>query len=238
MRRNSLAENSKCHLSAPHRCAYLPARTAQMMFLSSDLTLSMATYSRLVAQGFRRSGCLVYRPRCPGCQDCTPVRVGVDRFCPDRSQRRCLRRNRELEVIATAPRFRLEHYQLYRRYLKARHAQSEMAEATPEDYLNFLTCHWCDTRFYEFRLRGALVMVAVADLLDDGLSAVYTFFDPDHAERGLGTYAVLWQIEAAKRMGLSFLYLGYWIKDCRKMAYKTRFRPQQWYLGTWQPAPT
>lgn len=224
-------------LSAPHRCAYLPARTAQMMFLPADLPLSMTTYSRLVSQGFRRSGCLVYRPRCPACQACTPVRIPVDRFCPDRSQRRCSKRNQDLEVIARVPEFRLEHYKLYLRYLKARHPEGSMADATPDDYLDFLTCHWCKTLFYEFRLLGRPVMVAVTDLLGDGLSAVYTFFDPDHAKRGLGTYAVLWQIEAAKRMGLSWLYPGYWIDGCRKMAYKIRFRPQQWYLGTWRSAP-
>ncbi len=239
MRRNRLAliEDLEYCLSVPHRCAYLPNRTAQMMFLPADSPLSMTTYSRLVSQGFRRSGCLVYKPSCLACQACTPVRIPVDRFCPDRSQRRCLRRNQDLEVMEKAAEFRLEHYKLYLRYLKARHPEGSMADATPQDYLNFLTCHWGKTRFYEFRLLGSLVMVTVVDFLDDGLSAVYTFFDPDHAKRGLGTYAVLWQIEAAKRMGLSWLYPGYWIAGCRKMAYKIRFRPQQWYLGTWQPAP-
>lgn len=239
MRRNRLAlmDELEYFLSVPQRCVYLPSRTAQMMFLPTDLPLSMTTYSHLVSQGFRRSGCLVYRPRCPACQACIPVRIPVDRFCPDRSQRRSRKRNQDLEVIARTPAFRMEHYKLYLRYLNARHPEGDMAEATPDDYLNFLTCHWCKTQFYEFRLQGKPVMVAVVDVLSDGLSAVYTFFDPDHAKRGLGTYAVLWQIEAAKRMGLSWLYLGYWIADCRKMAYKIKFRPQQWYLSTWQPAP-
>lgn len=239
MCRNRLAlrDDPQCYLSTPCQCAYLPSKTAQMLFLPQDLPLSMTTYSHLVTQGFRRSGCLVYRPHCPTCQACTPVRIPVDQFRPDRSQRRNFKRNQDLEVIARNPEFRLEHYQLYLRYLKARHPESSMALASPDDYLNFLTCRWCQTLFYEFRLLNKLIMVTIVDLLDDGLSAVYTFFDPDYAERGFGTYAILWQIEAAKRMRLNWLYLGYWIAACRKMAYKIRFRPQQWYLGIWQPAP-
>lgn len=235
MRGNRLAltELLEYRLSSPRPCAYLPAETARMgFFLPADI----AAYTRLVAQGFRRSGCLVYRPECPTCRACTPVRIEVAKFCPNRSQRRCLRRNQDLEVIARAPQFRAEHFELYLRYIKARHGQGGTIDPTPEEYLDFLTCHWCTTWFYEFLLKGNPVMVAVVDFLDDGLSAVYTFYDPDQAKRGLGTYAVLWQIEKARQMGLNWLYLGYWIASCRKMAYKVRFQPQQWYLGAWQPA--
>nr|BAL53135.1 arginine-tRNA-protein transferase [uncultured Gammaproteobacteria bacterium] len=221
-------------LSAPYRCAYLPAETAQITLLPADARLSTAAYTRLVAQGFRRSGGVVYRPECPACRACIPVRVEVTQFFPDRSQRRCLKRNRDLEVIARAPGFHPEHYRLYLKYLKARHGQDA---PTPEEYLDFLTCYWCRTKFYEFRLEGKLVIVAVVDWLVDSLSAVYTFYEPELAKRGLGTYAVLWQIEAAKKQGRRWLYLGYWIAACRKMAYKIQFKPQQWYLGSWQPAP-
>lgn len=234
--RLALTDVPEYRLSVPYRCPYLPAETARMGFLPLDTPLSTTTYTRLVAQGFRRSGCLVYRPECSTCHACIPVRVEIAKFCPDRSQRRCLKRNQDLKVIVRAPQFRLEHYQLYLRYLRARHAQSDTIDVTPEEYLNFLTCHWCTTWFYEFRVEGTPVMVAVVDFLDDGLSAVYTFYDPNQAKRGLGTYAVLWQVEAARQMGLTWLYLGYWIAACRKMAYKIKFRPQQWYLGTWQAA--
>jgi arginyl-tRNA--protein-N-Asp/Glu arginylyltransferase len=220
-------------LSAAYPCAYLSAETAQMAVMPAGDSLSVAAYTKLVALGFRRSGSVIYRPQCPTCRACIPVRIEVTKFCPNRSQRRCFKRNQDLEVSIKEPQLQLEHYQLYLRYLKARHGDSNQ---TLEDYWNFLTCHWCTTKFCEFRLRGQTVMVAVVDVLEDSLSAVYTFYSPEFTQRSLGTYAVLWQIETAKRMGLRWLYLGYWIAACRKMAYKARFKPQQWYLGKWQPA--
>ncbi|MBN2701301.1 MAG: arginyltransferase [Methylothermaceae bacterium] len=241
VRRNSLAELNalELYLSAPHPCAYLPGKTAQMIFLPPDIPLSMPTYNRLVGEGFRRSGDLVYRPRCPGCSACVPVRIPARHFRPNRSQKRCFKCNQDLEVIARAPEFHPDHYHLYQRYLKARHPDGSMADATPDDYMAFLTCHWCETLFYEFRRQGKLVMVAVVDLLDDGLSAVYTFFDPELSRRGLGTYAVLWEIAAIKRLEMEYLYLGYWIETCPQMAYKSKFRPQQRYqMGAWRtPSP-
>lgn len=229
-----MMEATEIYLSRPHPCDYLPQREARMLFLAPDLELSMADYSHLVAKGFRRSGRLIYRPHCGLCQACVSVRIPVHRFRPDRSQRRCLQRNRDLKLIARPAQFRDEHYDLYLRYLKARHPGGDMAESTPEDYSDFLICSWCDTLFYEFRLRDRLLAVAVVDLLDDGLSAVYTFFDPDHPRRGLGTYAILTEIEAARRMGLDYLYLGYWIAACDKMAYKHRFQPLEYYAdGCW-----
>ncbi len=217
--------NREIYLSQPHPCDYLTEEISRFLFLSPDRALSIGTYSRLVAQGFRRSGRLVYRPHCAACQACIPARVPVDRFTPKRNQRRCGQRNRDLRIIARAPEFREDHYDLYIRYLKARHRDGAMVESTPEDYLDFLTCPWCETLFYEFRLGDSLLAVAVADLLEDGLSAVYTFFDPIHERRGLGTFAILSEIEAVKRMGLQRLYLGYWIERCDKMRYKSNFAP-------------
>ncbi len=229
---------TEIYLSRPHACDYLPLREARMLFLPPEQELSMGDYSHLVTKGFRRSGRLVYRPHCALCQSCISVRIPVHRFRPDRSQRRCYRRNRNLRLIARPAEFRDEHYDLYLRYLRARHPGGSMAESTPEDYTDFLTCSWCDTLFYEFRLRERLLAVAVVDLLDDGLSAVYTFFDPDFPRRGLGTYAILAEIDATRRQGLDYLYLGYWIAECDKMAYKHRFQPLEYYVdGHWLPHP-
>lgn len=226
---------AEIYLSHPQPCDYLPGETAQMVFLPPDTPLSMSQYSVLVAKGFRRSGQLVYRPHCPDCRACIPVRIPTARFLPTRSQRRCWHRNQDLTVIAREAEFRREHYELYLRYLKARHADGSMVDSTPEDYMNFLTCPWCDTLFYEFRWQDRLLAVAVVDLLDDALSAVYTFFDPDEARRGLGTYAILWEIAAAERMELKWLYLGYWIARCGKMAYKNKFQPLEYFHDNrWQ----
>ncbi len=221
-------------LSQSHPCDYLSGEISQFLFLSPDQTLTIHTYSQLVAQGFRRSGCLIYRPHCSSCHACIPARIPVDRFIPKRCQKRTWHRNQDLKVIARSPEFYQEHYDLYIRYLQARHQDGNMVDSSPEDYLDFITCPWCETLFYEFRLGKALLAVAVADLLEDGLSAVYTFFDPNQSRRGLGTFAILAEIEAVRRLELQYLYLGYWIENCAKMSYKTNFRPLEIFKdGYW-----
>lgn len=223
------------YLSPPHACEYLKGELASILFLSPEQTLSMRHYSQLVSLGFRRSGRLVYRPKCQHCQACIAVRIPVQLFHPKRHQQRCWKRNQDLEIIARPAEYQAEHYELYLRYLQARHANGSMVDSSPADYQDFLTCHWCETLFYEFRRGSKLMAVAVTDLLDDGLSAVYTFFDPDENERSLGTFAIMSQIEAAKRMNTQYLYLGYWIGKCGKMAYKSRFEPLEILKGgRWQ----
>jgi arginine-tRNA-protein transferase len=216
---------------AEHPCSYLPGRAACSAYADPGLLLDVSTYSSLAAQGFRRSGDLVYRPHCPSCAACVPARIPVARFALNRSQQRNWRDNADVAVIPKSAEFDAEHYRLYQRYLAARHDDGGMADSSPEEYLGFLASRWADTQFVEFRVDGALLAVAVVDKLDTGLSAVYTFFDPERGERGLGTLAVLWQIAEARRLGLQWLYLGFWIEDCRKMNYKNRFRPMQALLG-------
>lgn len=218
-----------------HACSYLPGQTARSAYVDVNLELDMAVYSRLVEQGFRRSGDLVYRPHCQTCSACVPVRIPVGRFAPDRSQLRTLRENAGLAVTVKPAAFDAEHYRLFRRYLAARHDDSGMANSSPEDYMGFLGSEWATTSFVEFRLEGSLLAVAVVDWLEQGLSAVYTFFDPRHTHRSLGTQAVLWQVGEAQRLGLPWVYLGFWIEGCRKMNYKDRFRPLEALLGgQWQ----
>ena len=217
-----------------HRCSYLAQRTARTLFADPSVRLDNRVYSRLTLYGFRRSGRHIYRPSCDACEACVPVRVPVQAFQPDRNQRRTWARNQDLAVTACEPGFRQEHFDLYRSYVAARHPGGGMDNADPMQYLDFLTSGWSDTRFYEFRARGALVAVAVTDRLDHGLSAVYTFFDPELRQRSLGTFAVLWQIEECKRQALECLYLGYWIQESPKMAYKARFWPlERFREGTW-----
>lgn len=218
-----------------HPCSYLADRTARTLFADPSVRLDNHIYSRLTLYGFRRSGRHIYRPSCPACEACIPVRIPVREFRPNRSQRRTWAHNRELAVTAREPSFRDDQFDLYRRYVAARHPGGGMDNADPAQYLDFLTSDWSDTLFYEFRLDSRLVAVAVTDRLEQGLSAVYTFFDPQLPARGLGTFAVLWQIEECRRQALECLYLGYWIREAPKMAYKAAFWPlEQFREGAWE----
>lgn len=226
------------YLTAEHPCSYLDGLKARTLFVDPLARMDSNTYQALVDQGFRRSGAHVYRPACRGCARCVPVRIPVADFSPDRSQRRNWTRNvRDIRLVDTPAAFQSTHFDLYLRYLAARHPDGSMADDTSmESYRRFLVDPWGGkTRFLELRLAGRLAGVAVTDLLPNGLSAVYTFFDPSLSERAPGTFAVLAQIEATRQLGLPYLYLGYWIGASRKMAYKERFRPiETWDGRHWQ----
>jgi arginine-tRNA-protein transferase len=218
----------------PHRCSYLPDREARTLVADPGQPIDTRQYSYLAEHGFRRSGRYFYRPNCERCNACVPVRVSVNGFLPNRSQRRIWKRNQGLTVAVQPPVLDEEHFQLYKRYLAARHGDGEMAAHTSEEYLAFLTNPDIESAFVEFRDGDRLVAVATTDTLEQGLSAIYTFFDPDCKERGLGVYTILWQLHEARRRGLPWLYLGYWISECRKMRYKMLYRPQQLYRdGRW-----
>jgi len=196
--------------------------------------LSGSRYESLLARGFRRSGRFVYRPYCGLCQSCVPVRLAVEPFAPNRSQRRNLVRNRDLVLMDRPAVFDPEHFALYAAYLRHRHPDGGMADQlSPESYHDFLIQPWGgETRLLELRLEGRLVALAVTDRLPGALSAVYTCFEPALSSRALGACALLNQIALARRLGLGSLYLGYWIQDCRKMAYKDDYRPIQALIGT------
>ncbi|HET7308048.1 MAG TPA: arginyltransferase [Gammaproteobacteria bacterium] len=215
------------YLSPEHPCHYLEGRRARIVVLDDEAPLGKRMFSYFSARGFRRSGSYLYRPACSSCRACQSLRIPVHDFRPNRSQRRTLKRNADLRVGALAPRFDEEHYALFRRYIENRHRDGGMEDTSREAYMSFLDGGWTDTLFYEFRDGRRLLAVAVADRLADGLSAVYTFFDPEEADRGLGNYAILTEIDAARRDGLSWLYLGYWVGESEKMHYKNRFRPHE-----------
>lgn len=222
------------YLTPEHECSYLPEQSSQTLFADPAVRIGTSMYSELIKFGFRRSGTYVYRPRCPACDACIPIRVPVTNFRPSRSQRRNWQRNADLEVVTAPNEYRDEHFMLYRRYMYSRHQGGGMDTPDPDKYSEFLINPYIEGLFYEFRLENRLLGVAVVDVLDDGLSAVYTYFDPDEAARGLGVYAVLWQIEQAKASGLQHVYLGYWIKKCQKMAYKDQYRPFEVFRdGSW-----
>ncbi len=219
-----------------HPCGYWPERAARDLVLDPGDPRLGRLYPLALGWGFRRSGDLVYRPSCPGCRACVPVRIPVDTFHADRSQRRCLARNADVDV-RVVPAWRTdEHLALYRRYLRRRHPGGGMDDHGAQDFDRFLVGSWSQGRFLELRLRrageaGPLLGVAVTDVCADALSAVYTFYDPDQAHRGLGTLAILTQIAWARRDGRRHLYLGYWIDGHDKMDYKRRFRPLEAYDG-------
>lgn len=224
------------YLTAQYDCSYLPGARARSQVATPAHLIDGPAYSALIRAGFRRSGQFIYRPHCEQCRACVPVRVEAGRFAPGRTQRRCLKRNRDLRARFLPLDFKEEHYALYRRYLGSRHAGGGMDRDGPDQYTQFLLSSNVDTVLVEFRDGDTLVMISVIDQIDDGLSAVYTFFDPARDRDSLGVYGVLWQIELARRLGLPYLYLGYWIEASRKMAYKTQYAPLEGLIdGRWQP---
>lgn len=224
------------YLTAPYPCSYLPQAEARSQVATPSFLISTEVYSELVRHGFRRSGTFTYRPHCDTCHQCVPVRVVIADFKPTRSQRRSGKQHAILNTTLHALQDKPEYFELYRRYQEARHRDGGMDDDSPEQYRNFLLQSHVDTLLVEFREGRTLRMVSVVDVLQDGLSAVYTFYEPDMQRTSFGTYNVLWQIELCRKLQLPYLYLGYWIDGSRKMAYKARFQPLQGLQdGEWHP---
>jgi arginine-tRNA-protein transferase len=213
------------YATAPYPCSYLPDRLARSQVATPSHLIDSGVYSELVRLGFRRSGAFTYRPYCDHCRACVPVRIPIAEFHPSRTQRKTWRHHCELTGVQRRLAFDSDHYELYLQYQRYRHPGGGMDQDSREQYQHFLLHSNVATDLFEFRDRGRLRMVSLVDRLRDGLSSVYTFYDPAPRGSSFGTYNVLWQIQRCRELGLRHLYLGYWIEQSRKMAYKATFRP-------------
>lgn len=233
------AQNLRFYASASYPCSYLADKTARSLVATPSHLVDSQTYSRMVQNGFRRSGLYTYRPFCDHCDACVPVRIEVDHFTPTRSQQRAHKRLQMLGVNLEHPKFNPEHYALYLKYQQIRHPGGGMDQDDTSQYQQFLMHSHVNSQLVIFQEEDAttaqpqLKMVTLMDKVEDGLSAVYTFFDAKD-KTGLGTCSILWMIDRAKQLGLPYVYLGYWIAQSPKMQYKAKFQPQQrWTQGQW-----
>ncbi len=228
------------YVTTAYPCGYLPKKLAQSLIATPQTVVDAQLYSSLIQQGFRRSGKFAYRPHCEHCDACIPVRLPVAGFSANRTQQRAFKKHADLQVSIREVGFDADHFALYQAYQQQRHADSMDQGLAKEDevsqYRQFLCQSNVDTVMVEFReAHGQLRMVSVCDLVNDGISAVYTFYDTSVAQASYGTYSILWQLAWASQLGLPYLYLGYWIANSAKMAYKQQFKPQQRLIeGVWQ----
>ncbi|MCG9746088.1 arginyltransferase [Shewanella sp. Isolate8] len=222
---NSRSDTIQVGMTHTFDCSYLPNKQEQLLVLQEE-SLDLTLFEKLLALGFRRSGETIYKPHCPHCQACLPIRIPVDAFIPSRRQKRTLKQNRDVSwhLVDNCTD---EHYALYDRYIKARHHDGPMYPPSREQYDHFVQCSWHPPKLLELRLEGELIGVAITDLLPNSLSAIYSFFAPELDKRSLGSLMILLQCELAKQMHKEYLYLGYQIHESRKMNYKTAYHPYE-----------
>jgi arginine-tRNA-protein transferase len=224
----------KFGVTGPSSCSYLPEQDEQLLLLVTDTQASHEQYDFLIAAGFRRSGTQVYRPHCASCKACESIRLPVEAFKISKSQKRIWNRNQDLRIMVSEN-DKPEYYPLYETYINQRHSDGSMYPASQEQYQGFILNPWEQALFIEFYAKDELIGVAVTDHLSNSLSALYTFFKPDEDKRSLGTYAILQQIELAKSLNKTYLYLGYQIDECQKMRYKQNFLPhERFFEDKWQ----
>jgi arginine-tRNA-protein transferase len=217
-----------------HSCSYLPEEDAATIFIDPQAPITASNYQALSDLGFRRSGEHIYRPSCDRCQQCIPLRLPVSEFTPNKNQKRVVRQNASWHYRQLLDISHPDVYALYDAYISTRHRDGDMYPPSRALFLDFLSNHSGFTQYHALYDGESLIAVAVTDHLEKGLSAIYTFFSPNQEYKSLGTYMVLWQIELAKDLGLDYVYLGYWIKQCKKMSYKALFRPAEALIrGQW-----
>ena len=219
-------------ITPPHECPYLANQQSKTIFLSPEIHSDQLLYTALINQGFRRSGEHIYRPNCDDCKACISVRIPVDKYQLSRNEKRALKKSKIFRTQIAPATFNQQHYLLFDRYISERHRDGDMFPTSPRQYKEFILSDWLETSYLNFIdiKSNKLVATAVFDKVNDGLSAVYTYFDPDYESYSLGKVAILNLIEMAKLNGLPYLYLGYWIKDCQKMSYKGQYRPLECFV--------
>ena len=224
------------YVTAPQPCPYLPGQVERKLFTALQGDDSQQLNDKLSSQGFRRSQNVLYRPSCAECSSCLSARIRVADFEPSRNQRKIIRKNRDLERSGTSPWATEEQYDLFRRYLDHRHADGGMADMDMFEFAAMIEETPVRSRVIEYTDdEGKLAATCLTDVLHDGVSMVYSFFEPDTPTRSFGTYLILDHIEIAREAGLPYVYLGYWVPGSPKMAYKARFRPLEIFLaGRWQ----
>jgi arginyl-tRNA--protein-N-Asp/Glu arginylyltransferase len=233
------------YVTTGYTCGYLPNKLAQSLIATPQHLIDAHIYSSLIRQGFRRSGKFAYRPHCESCRECIPVRVKLNDFAPSRSQKRAFKQHKNLTTTILPIAYYEEHYKLYAAYQAARHEESKQNSEQEserntesekiEQYQSFLCQTNVESVMVEFRENNQLKMVSVIDIVLDGISAVYTYYDTSDPHASLGTYNVLWQVEWARTLNFPYLYLGYWIRDSKKMAYKQNYKPLEMLIdGEWQ----
>lgn len=229
------------YVTTPYKCGYLPNKLAQSLIASPQHLIDASIYSGLITQGFRRSGKFAYRPHCENCRACIAVRLILNAFVPSRSQKRAYKQHAQLTAQIFPLHFNQQHYELYESYQSLRHHDETANESNAttkddaEQYRQFLCQSNVESLMIEFKDANHQVkIVSVVDIVKDGVSAVYTFYDALEAKASYGTYSIMWLAEWTKSLNLPYLYLGYWIKDSQKMAYKQQFKPQQKLIdGEW-----
>ena len=216
----------KIGLSQRFECSYLSDREEQLLVILDPSCYTPQGFEALLKQGFRRSGEQIYRPHCPACNLCKSIRVNAPLFTPSRSQKRKLNKVKDF-TVAISTTEKPAYFELYTRYINERHADGTMYPPDRNQYDSFLLCRWMPIHFLELWHDDVLVAVAVTDVMNNALSAIYTFFDPDYAHLSLGSVMIMKQIEHAQEMDMQYVYLGYQIDECKKMRYKKQFLPAQ-----------
>lgn len=228
-------------ITESHPCSYLDDQLARTAFVDPSVPITRSLASALNIQGFRRSGRYLYKTSCDNCSACQPLRVDINTFTPNRSQKRNWKKNSDIQTqIKTSSELdesnNQAYYELYERYICTRHDEGDMFPPNQDQFENFIGQLYSFSKLIEFAIDNKIIMVALCDELEDGYSAIYTFFDPSYSNRGLGVYSVLWQIDHCQRLGLPYLYMGFWIEECDKMNYKSNYKPNEiFHTDKWQP---